>query len=128
MSPIATTTRLDAAVPRFTVRDMVQTAEYYRDVLGYEIAGYWDGEREHLDASRPAFFGTVRRDQVRLHFNRANGSPVRTGRAECAYARRPGVRAARTRRARLQRVDPGVWRDHAARRLTSAWDYTAPRP
>ena len=33
-----------SAVPQFTVPDVVQTAEYYRDVLGFQIAGYWDGE------------------------------------------------------------------------------------
>lgn len=85
MTPVGAATRFDAAVPQFTVRDVVQTAEYYRDVLGFEIDGYWDGEREHLDARRPAFFGIVRRDQVRLHFNRADGTPGRTGRAEGAY-------------------------------------------
>jgi catechol 2,3-dioxygenase-like lactoylglutathione lyase family enzyme len=67
------------------VRDVVQTAKYYRDVLGFEIAGYWDGERVHLDEGRPAVFGMVRRDQVRLHFNRDEQSDGRTGRAEDAY-------------------------------------------
>ena len=37
--------RFRAAVPQFAVSDVVRTAEYYRDVLGFEIAGYWDGER-----------------------------------------------------------------------------------
>lgn len=86
VDPITVTAiRFDAAVPQFTVPDVVQTAEYYRDVLGFEIAGYWDGEQVHLDAARPAVFGIVRRDQVRLHFNRADQSDVRTGRAEDAY-------------------------------------------
>lgn len=48
-------------------------------------AGYWDGEQVHVDDDRPALFGIVRRDQVRLHFNRADHSDVRTGRAEGAY-------------------------------------------
>ena len=81
----ATTTRFDVAVPQFTVSDVVETAEYYRDVLGFEIAGYWDGERVHHDESRPAVFGIVQRDQVRLHFNRADQAEVRTGRAQDAY-------------------------------------------
>ena len=86
MSPIAvTTTRFDSVVPHFTVPNVVQTAEYYRDVLGFEIAGYWDGERVHHDAQLPAVFGIVQRDQVRIHFNRADQSEARTGQAEDAY-------------------------------------------
>src|SRR5258705_6394207 len=37
-------TALLAAIPQFTVPDLVRTTEYYRDVLGFQIAG-WDGER-----------------------------------------------------------------------------------
>jgi hypothetical protein len=29
-----------SATPQFTVPDLVRTGEYYRDVLGFEIAGY----------------------------------------------------------------------------------------
>jgi hypothetical protein len=36
-----TTIRFEAAVPQFTVPDLVRTAEYYRDVLGFHIAGYY---------------------------------------------------------------------------------------
>ncbi len=39
----ATNIRFEAAVPQFTVPDLVRTAEYYRDVLGFRIADYWDG-------------------------------------------------------------------------------------
>lgn len=78
-------TRFDSAVPQFTVRDVVRTAQYYRDVLGFEVAGYWDGEHPHQDPDRPALFGIVQRDRVRLHFNRTDGTEVRTGRAEGAY-------------------------------------------
>jgi catechol 2,3-dioxygenase-like lactoylglutathione lyase family enzyme len=31
------------AVPQFTVPDLVRTARYYRDVLGFEVGGFWDG-------------------------------------------------------------------------------------
>jgi hypothetical protein len=55
---------------------VVRTAEYYRDVLGLEIAGYW---------GTPPVFAIVRRDRVQLFFNRADQSQVRTGRAEGAY-------------------------------------------
>jgi catechol 2,3-dioxygenase-like lactoylglutathione lyase family enzyme len=68
--------RFEGAVPQFTAPDVVQTAEYYRDVLGFNIAGYW-GE--------PPVFAIVGRDKVELFFNRAGQSEVRTGRAEGAY-------------------------------------------
>jgi predicted enzyme related to lactoylglutathione lyase len=71
-----TTTHFKAAVPQFTVADVVRTAEYYRDVLGFHIAGYW---------RTPPVFAIVRRDDVELFFNRANGPSVRTGRADGAY-------------------------------------------
>ena len=86
MSPnAAATTRFDSVVPHFTVPDVMHTAEYYRDVLGFEIAGYWDGQRVHFNAELPAVFGIVQRDQVRIHFNRADQSTIRTGQAEDAY-------------------------------------------
>jgi catechol 2,3-dioxygenase-like lactoylglutathione lyase family enzyme len=68
--------RFDGAVPQFTVPDVVRTAEYYRDVLGFQIAGYWGA---------PAVFGIVWRDRVEFFFNRADQSEVRTGRARGAY-------------------------------------------
>lgn len=73
-----------SAAPQFRVPDVIRTAES-RDVLGFEIAGYWDGEQVHHDPGRPAHFGIVQRDQVRLHFNRADPSEVRTGRPDGAY-------------------------------------------
>jgi catechol 2,3-dioxygenase-like lactoylglutathione lyase family enzyme len=71
-----TTPRFDAAVPQFTVPDVVRTAEYYRDVLGFQIAGYW---------GTPPVFAIVWRDRVEVFFNRADQSPARTGRAKGAY-------------------------------------------
>jgi catechol 2,3-dioxygenase-like lactoylglutathione lyase family enzyme len=55
---------------------VVRTAEYYRDVLGFEIVGYW---------ATPPAFAIVRRNRVEMFFNRADGSPPRTGRAGDAY-------------------------------------------
>ena len=52
----ATRIRLAAAIPQFTVPDLVCTAEYYRDILGFQIAGYWDGERVSLDTDAPPVF------------------------------------------------------------------------
>ena len=77
--------RFEAAVPQFTVPDVVRTAEYYRDVLGFEITGYWNGERAGLETDPPPVFGIVRRDRVQVFFNRADAASVRTGRAEDAY-------------------------------------------
>ena len=76
--------RFEAAVPQFTVPDVVRTAEYYRDVLGFEIAGYWNGERASMETDPPPLFGIVRRDQVQVFFNRAD-VPVRTTRAVGGY-------------------------------------------
>jgi len=76
------TIRFESAVPQFTVPDVVRTAEYYRDVLGFEIAGYWDGERASMVTDPPPVFGIVRRDQVRVHFNRADRPATGTRRAE----------------------------------------------
>ena len=76
----------DAAVPQFTVPDVVQTAEYYRDVLGFTIAGYWNGERASLETHPQPVFGIVQRDQVQVFFNRSDAGAVRTGRAAGAYA------------------------------------------
>src|SRR5438874_9572341 len=80
-----TSIRFEAAVPQFTVPDLIQTAEYYRDVLGFQIAGYWDGERVSLVADTSSVFAIVKRDQVQVFFNRADQPDVRRDRAEGAY-------------------------------------------
>ena len=74
-----------AAVPQFTVPDLIRTAEYYRDVLGFQIAGYWDGERASLVPDTSPVFAIVWRDHVQVFFNRADQSDLRTGRAQGAY-------------------------------------------
>jgi catechol 2,3-dioxygenase-like lactoylglutathione lyase family enzyme len=87
MGDANTSPALIAAVPQFTVPDVVQTAEYYRDVLGFEIAGYF---------ATPPLFAIVNRGDVQIFFNQADHSPVRTGRAHgaCdAYIRVLGVDA-----------------------------------
>ncbi len=75
----------EAAVPQFPVPDVVQTAEYYKPVLGFEIAGYWNGECTSVATDPPPVFGIVQRDQVQVFFNRADATSVRTGRAAGAY-------------------------------------------
>jgi catechol 2,3-dioxygenase-like lactoylglutathione lyase family enzyme len=76
MSHAATASRLKAAVPQFTVPDLLATTEYYRDVLGFRIAGYYGS---------PPVFGIVSRDEVQVFFNRSDGSEFRTGKARGAY-------------------------------------------
>jgi len=73
-----------AVTPQFTVSDIGRTVEYYRSVLGFQVAGYWDGERVHAAPGDDSVFAIVRRDQVRVFFSRGDGSAVRTGRAEGA--------------------------------------------
>src|SRR6185503_8780829 len=80
-----TSIRFQSAVPQLTVPDVVRTAEYYRDVLGFEIAGYWDGEGVHHDRNAPAVFGIVSRDGVRMHVRRAEDGAPRTRRDAAAY-------------------------------------------
>lgn len=48
---------------------MVATAEYYRDVLGFEILGYF------LD---PPVFAMVGRGGVEIHFGKADAEPQRS--------------------------------------------------
>jgi hypothetical protein len=73
MSPIELRPiRLVAAVPQLTVRDLVRAAEYYREIFGFHIAGYWDDQRLSHTADTPRVFAIVWRDQVQLCFNRAD--------------------------------------------------------
>ena len=68
--------RFDSVAPQFTVHDVVRTAEYYRDKLGFDIDGYF---------ATPPEFAMVRRGSVEVFFSRANGSEPRTGPARGAY-------------------------------------------
>ena len=56
-------TKLRAIAPQFVVPDVVKAAEYYRDVLGFTILGYW------LD---PPVFSIVARDNVEIHFGKGD--------------------------------------------------------
>lgn len=55
--------RLQSIAPQFTVPDVVHTAEYYRDVWGFRIAGYWQD---------PPVFAIVERDGIEVFFNQAS--------------------------------------------------------
>ena len=59
--------RFSAVAPHFVVRDVVSTAEFYRDKLGFEILGYF------MD---PPVFAMVRRDNAELHFGKADGDLI----------------------------------------------------
>ena len=86
MNPIpASPVRFKGVVPQFTVPDVIRTAEYYRDLFGFQIAGYWDGESVSLTPTTPPVFGIVWRDEVQVFFSRAEQLDVRTGRADGAY-------------------------------------------
>ena len=51
---------------QFVVDDAVATAEYYRDVLGFEILGYF---------ADPPVYAMVARGGVEMHFGRTDGDP-----------------------------------------------------
>lgn len=55
------TVHLRSIAPHFAVADVVKTAEYYRDVLGFELLGYF------LD---PPVFAMVARDAVEIHLGK----------------------------------------------------------
>jgi catechol-2,3-dioxygenase len=70
MSQIPTTISFVGAVPQFTVPDLVRTAEYYRDVLGFQIAAYWDGERVSLDPDTSPVFAIIDGSEARVYGQR----------------------------------------------------------
>ena len=59
MKPICT-----GIAPQFVVNDVVKTAEFYRDKLGFELLGYF------LD---PPVFAMVRRNSAEIHIGKADG-------------------------------------------------------
>ena len=83
-SDTAATIRFHAVAPQFAVPDVVRTAEYYRDVLGFEILGYWDGEKASLTVDPAPVFGMVRRDAVQVFFSRGDQPDIARVRAEFA--------------------------------------------
>ena len=52
--------KLKGIAPQFVVSDVVKTAEYYRDVLGFKILDYF------LDP--PVFRMVTRKNEVEIHF------------------------------------------------------------
>jgi len=96
MSEVPATISFVAAIPQFTVPDLVRTAEYYRDVLGFQIAGYWDGEQVSFATDPAPVFAIVWRDQVQVFFSRGDQPQVRARPTEGApdvYLRVIGIDA-----------------------------------
>ena len=64
---VETPLRLKSIAPQFVVPDVVKTAEFYRDELGFTILGYF---------ADPPVFAMVARDGVEIHFGKADGDHV----------------------------------------------------
>lgn len=62
-----TPTKFKKLAPQLVVPDVVKTAEFYRDELGFTILGYF------LD---PPVYAMVSRDDVEIHFGKADGNTV----------------------------------------------------
>jgi hypothetical protein len=56
-----------SAAPQLVVPNVVTTAEYYRDKLGFEILGYFQD---------PPVYAIVRRGNVEIHFGRGDSDRV----------------------------------------------------
>lgn len=54
--------------PQLVVPDVTKTAEYYRDVLGFRIIGYF------LD---PPVYAMVERDGLQIHFAKSDSSELK---------------------------------------------------
>ena len=60
--------KLKQIAPQFVVPDVVKTAEYYRDFLGFKILGFF---------SDPPVYAMVARDGVEIHFGSADGDEIK---------------------------------------------------
>lgn len=56
---------LKSIAPQLVASDVVATAEYYRDVLGFKILGYF---------AEPPVYSMVARDGVEIHFGKAESA------------------------------------------------------
>jgi len=66
---------LKSIAPQLVVPDVVETAEYYRDVFGFKILSYF---------AEPPVYSIVARDGLEIHFGKAeaagaSNSTVRSG-------------------------------------------------
>lgn len=58
---------LTGLAPQFVVRDVVKTAEFYRDKLGFELLGFF---------ADPPVYAMVRRDSAEIHFGKADSDQI----------------------------------------------------
>ena len=65
----ARSVQFKSIAPSFVVDDVVSTAEYYRDVLGFQILGYF---------ADPPVFAMAGRGGVEIHFGKADAEPQRS--------------------------------------------------
>jgi len=65
---IARTVKFKRIATLFVVEDVVNTAEYYRDVLGFELLGYF---------ADPPVYAMVSRGAAEMHFGTADGEVQR---------------------------------------------------
>lgn len=68
---------LHAAVPQFSVPDLIRTVAYYRDVLGFRVLGFWSGDQVTAAPDSNSVFSIIERDEVQVFFSRGEGTPVR---------------------------------------------------
>lgn len=58
---------LKSVAPQLVVEDVVKTAEYYRDTLGFSVLSYF---------AEPPVYAIVQRDGVEIHFGRAENGTI----------------------------------------------------
>jgi predicted enzyme related to lactoylglutathione lyase len=63
------TAKIIGMAPQFVVKDVVKTAEYYRDILGFSIISYF------LD---PPVYAMAERNGFQIHFGKADGDRIHT--------------------------------------------------
>ena len=61
--------KFNKIAPQIVVPDVVKTAEYYRDTLGFSILSYF------LD---PPVYAMVERDGVEIHFGKSDSGEIKT--------------------------------------------------
>lgn len=66
---MTTKAKLHGIAPQLIVPDVVQTARYYSDVLGFNIIGYF------MD---PPVYAMVERDGFQIHFGKADSGTYQT--------------------------------------------------
>jgi catechol 2,3-dioxygenase-like lactoylglutathione lyase family enzyme len=71
-----------AIAPGFSVPDVLRTAHYYRDVLGFHITNQLDLDP---DEGGGTVFAIVRRGGIEVFLSRADRPGAPTNRAEVAY-------------------------------------------